>query len=105
MMTSGPAASIGEVVDVRLARPRRRLELVDDRSYDHARAAVLEFPYARHAAPALVAAWRGSSTPLREAGQARLFRRCASSATSCRSQSRKVAIFGSGAAAFGQTIQ
>ena len=55
MMTNGPAATIGEVLDVDLARPRRRLELVDDHTYNHARAAVLEFLYARHRAPALAA--------------------------------------------------
>jgi nitrate/nitrite transport system ATP-binding protein len=56
MMTNGPAASIGEVLTVRLERPRKRLDLVDDHTYNHARAAVLEFLYARHVAPALVAA-------------------------------------------------
>ena len=55
MMTNGPSATIGEVLDVKLARPRRRLDLVEDATYVHARAAVLEFLYARHAAPALAA--------------------------------------------------
>ncbi len=55
MMTNGPAATIGEVLKVGLPRPRKRLELVDDHTYIHARAAVLEFLYARHAAPALAA--------------------------------------------------
>ena len=56
MMTNGPAATIGEILNVNLPRPRRRLDLVDDPTYNHARAAVLEFLYARHRAPALVAA-------------------------------------------------
>src|SRR5215208_7469395 len=55
MMTNGPAATIGEVLNVNLARPRQRLELVDNHIYNHARAAVLEFLYARHRAPALAA--------------------------------------------------
>ncbi|TDR85502.1 ABC transporter ATP-binding protein [Enterovirga rhinocerotis] len=55
MMTNGPAATIGEVLPIPLERPRRRLELVEDAVYTHARAAVLEFLYARHAAPALAA--------------------------------------------------
>ena len=55
MMTNGPAATVGEVLNVNLARPRRRLDLVDDHTYNHARAAVLEFLYARHHAPALAA--------------------------------------------------
>jgi nitrate/nitrite transport system ATP-binding protein len=47
MMTNGPAATIGELHAVELARPRKRLELVDDSTYNHARAAVLAFLYAR----------------------------------------------------------
>jgi len=56
MMTNGPAATIGEVLEVKLPRPRKRLELVDNPTYIHARGAVLEFLYARHKAPALQAA-------------------------------------------------
>ena len=55
MMTNGPAAKIGEILNVRLARPRKRLDLVDNHDYNHARAAVLEFLYARHRAPARAA--------------------------------------------------
>ncbi len=55
MMTNGPAATIGEILNVRLARPRKRLDLVDDHTYNHARAAVLEFLYARHQASSLAA--------------------------------------------------
>lgn len=55
MMTNGPSATIGEVLNVNLDRPRKRLELVDDHEYNHARAAVLEFLYARHRAPQIAA--------------------------------------------------
>ena len=48
MMTNGPAATIGEVLDVKLARPRKRLDLVADRTYLSAREAVLKFLYERH---------------------------------------------------------
>ena len=48
MMTNGPAARIGEVLDVRLERPRKRLDLVSDRTYIAAREAVLKFLYERH---------------------------------------------------------
>ncbi len=48
MMTNGPSARIGEVLDVRLARPRKRLDLVSDRTYIAAREAVLKFLYERH---------------------------------------------------------
>ena len=55
MMTNGPAATIGQVLEVGLSRPRQRLELVGDPRYLKARAAVLEFLYARRS-PALNAA-------------------------------------------------
>ncbi|MDF2117187.1 ABC transporter ATP-binding protein [Roseiarcaceae bacterium H3SJ34-1] len=55
MMTNGPAATIGEILDVKLQRPRRRLELVNNKAYTEARAAVLEFLYARHKAPTIAA--------------------------------------------------
>ncbi|WP_374631536.1 ABC transporter ATP-binding protein [Ferrovibrio sp.] len=52
MMTNGPAATIGEILDVKLPRPRNRLELVTDAEYGRCRQAILEFLYARHRAPA-----------------------------------------------------
>ncbi|CAA2105101.1 ABC transporter ATP-binding protein [Methylobacterium sp. Leaf93] len=55
MMTNGPSATVGEILKVDLERPRRRLDLVEDATYTHARAAVLEFLYARHAKPAMAA--------------------------------------------------
>jgi nitrate/nitrite transport system ATP-binding protein len=55
MMTNGPSATVGEILTVDLDRPRRRLDLVEDATYTHARAAVLEFLYARHAKPAMAA--------------------------------------------------
>jgi nitrate/nitrite transport system ATP-binding protein len=48
MMTNGPAAHIGEVLDVPLARPRRRLELATNQTYLKCRQRVLEFLYERH---------------------------------------------------------
>jgi len=48
MMTNGPAATIGEVLDVPLARPRNRVELAEDITYMHCRKAVLDFLYTRH---------------------------------------------------------
>jgi nitrate/nitrite transport system ATP-binding protein len=48
MMTNGPAAKIGDVLDVPLARPRKRLELASDRTYLKSREAVLKFLYERH---------------------------------------------------------
>ncbi len=48
MMTNGPAACIGEVLDVPLARPRKRLALAGDPIYLKCRQRVLEFLYERH---------------------------------------------------------
>jgi nitrate/nitrite transport system ATP-binding protein len=48
MLTNGPAATIGEILDVKLPRPRRRLELVTNPIYIHAREAVLKFLYERN---------------------------------------------------------
>ena len=45
MMTNGPAATIGEILEVNLARPRERLALATDARYLSARKAVLEFLY------------------------------------------------------------
>jgi len=56
MMTNGPAARIGEVLEVPMPRPRKRLELVADATYIKCRQRVIEFLYARHKAPALQAA-------------------------------------------------
>jgi nitrate/nitrite transport system ATP-binding protein len=48
MMTNGPGARIGEVLDVPLARPRRRLEVAANQTYLKCRQRVLEFLYERH---------------------------------------------------------
>lgn len=48
MLTNGPAARIGEIATVDLARPRRRLELASNANYIDAREAVLRFLYERH---------------------------------------------------------
>jgi nitrate/nitrite transport system ATP-binding protein len=48
MMTNGPSARIGEVLDVPLARPRKRLELAANATYLKCRQRVLEFLYERH---------------------------------------------------------
>ena len=47
MMTNGPAATIGEVLQVPLARPRQRVALAEDREYQRCRKAVIDFLYTR----------------------------------------------------------
>ncbi|MDW6004335.1 ABC transporter ATP-binding protein [Vibrio mangrovi] len=55
MMTNGPAATIGEVLDIELSRPRDRVALADDPVYQRYRQAVLRFLYEkqskRHLSP------------------------------------------------------
>jgi nitrate/nitrite transport system ATP-binding protein len=45
MMTNGPAATIGQIMDVPLARPRNRIELAEDKAYNHCRQEILSFLY------------------------------------------------------------
>ena len=47
MMTNGPAARIGAILDIRLQRPRNRLDLIEDATYTHCRAEVLKFLHRR----------------------------------------------------------
>jgi nitrate/nitrite transport system ATP-binding protein len=48
MLTNGPAATIGDILEVKLPRPRKRLELAADPTYVRAREAVLKFLYERN---------------------------------------------------------
>lgn len=45
MMTNGPAATIGEILQIALPRPRNRIALADCPTYNHYRHAVLSFLY------------------------------------------------------------
>jgi nitrate/nitrite transport system ATP-binding protein len=45
MMTNGPAATIGEILEVRLEKPRIRLALAHDPEFANYRAAIVEFLY------------------------------------------------------------
>ena len=56
MLTNGPAATIGDIVQVRLPRPRDRVELAHDALYIDYKTRVLEFLYHRQSRPAKEAA-------------------------------------------------
>ncbi|MEK7943263.1 ABC transporter ATP-binding protein [Pigmentiphaga sp. YJ18] len=56
MLTNGPAATVGEILDVRLPRPRSRVELTDDEHYHACRTAVIDFLYRKQSHPAREAA-------------------------------------------------
>lgn len=45
MMTNGPAATVGEILNIELDRPRNRIRLADDKQYNHYRHEVLTFLY------------------------------------------------------------
>lgn len=45
MMTNGPSATIGEILEVKLPRPRDRLALADDPTFVRCRQQVLQFLY------------------------------------------------------------
>jgi nitrate/nitrite transport system ATP-binding protein len=47
MLTNGPAARVGAILDVSLSRPRARLELVGDPTSISCRGAVLDFLHRR----------------------------------------------------------
>jgi len=54
MMSNGPAATIGEILEVNLERPRDRIALAQDPAFNHYRHQVLEFLYARQRNPAQI---------------------------------------------------
>lgn len=45
MMTNGPSATIGEILNIDLERPRNRIALADNSEYNHYRHEVLSFLY------------------------------------------------------------
>jgi nitrate/nitrite transport system ATP-binding protein len=49
MMTNGPEATIGEILEVNLPRPRNRVELQHDKEYIRCREAILSFLYEKFA--------------------------------------------------------
>jgi nitrate/nitrite transport system ATP-binding protein len=53
MMTNGPSASIGRILNVDLLRPRDRLSLAEDPTFNHYRAEVVKFLHERHGKPKL----------------------------------------------------
>ena len=45
MMTNGPSATIGQILPIDLPRPRNRIHLAEDRTYNHCRQEILTFLY------------------------------------------------------------
>ena len=51
MMTNGPSATVGQIVDIDLPRPRERLALAEDPGFNHCRRLVLDFLYSEQGEP------------------------------------------------------
>jgi nitrate/nitrite transport system ATP-binding protein len=51
MMTNGPEATIGEILDIDLPKPRERVAMANDAQYNAYRAEVLKFLYERQRKP------------------------------------------------------
>ena len=51
MMSNGPAATVGEILEIDLPRPRNRVQLSGEAVYNNYRKEVLSFLYERHAKP------------------------------------------------------
>jgi nitrate/nitrite transport system ATP-binding protein len=61
MMTNGPAATIGQILDVPLPRPRNRIALAGDASYNHCRQEILSFLHEKQRKVESIAAPRADS--------------------------------------------
>ena len=70
MMTNGPAATIGEVLEINLPRPRNRVTLANDPTYNQYRQQVLSFLYERQSNP--LAAKKTNQEPEKEDGAPKL---------------------------------
>ena len=62
MMTNGPSATVGEVLQIELDRPRNRIELADNTQYNHYRHEVLRFLYEKQKKIETVASRVGKDT-------------------------------------------
>jgi len=63
MMTNGPAATIGQIMDVPLVRPRNRIALAEDPVYNHCRQEILSFLYEKQRKVETIAAPRTAKAP------------------------------------------
>ena len=54
MMTNGPSATIGEILNIKIPRPRDRLLLAENSTYNHYRSEVIRFLHERHLQPEIL---------------------------------------------------
>jgi nitrate/nitrite transport system ATP-binding protein len=62
MMTNGPAATIGQILDVPLERPRNRIALAENPVYNHCRQEILTFLYEKQRKVESIAAARPATS-------------------------------------------
>jgi nitrate/nitrite transport system ATP-binding protein len=62
MMTNGPAATIGQILDIALPRPRNRIALAENPVYNHCRQEILTFLYEKQRKVEPIAAGRPAPT-------------------------------------------
>jgi nitrate/nitrite transport system ATP-binding protein len=72
MMTNGPSATIGEIVEVGLERPRHRLALAENPEFNQLRQKVLTFLYDKQKFPSIVPASQSQSADVNAASQNRV---------------------------------
>ncbi|MCB1759576.1 MAG: ABC transporter ATP-binding protein [Gammaproteobacteria bacterium] len=60
MMSNGPSATVGDILNVDLPRPRDRLALAEDPAFNHYRAEVVKFLHERHTKPGATATKKSS---------------------------------------------
>jgi nitrate/nitrite transport system ATP-binding protein len=72
MMTNGPEATIGQVLDVDLERPRDRIELAESSEYNHYRSEILRFLYEKKGEAVKVSNARDTSNDGEESSEGTL---------------------------------
>jgi nitrate/nitrite transport system ATP-binding protein len=68
MMTNGPSATIGQILDIDLPRPRNRIALAENAVYNHCRQEILTFLYEKQRKVEPISAPRAARmAPMKEA--------------------------------------
>lgn len=70
MMTNGPAATVGEILQVNLERPRDRISLAEDAEYNRCRQQVLSFLYEKQRKVENIAAAKPGKSPAKKFSKA-----------------------------------
>jgi nitrate/nitrite transport system ATP-binding protein len=72
MMTNGPSATIGEIVEVGLSRPRQRLALAQNADFNQLRQKVLTFLYDKQKLPSIMPASQSQTANVNASSQDRV---------------------------------